>query len=194
MDRHSDTTQFIKARWIRPEDMRVYEEIGFDYFKISGRSQSTSWLLNAAKAYSSRQYQGNLRDILSIADPTTKYVDLLSSQAQTSSANPSPYLEFLMREDFRSFLQSQPPRVYINNKALDGFIDFFKDKDCLSGCSHCNYCRKIADKVVELNPSEVNDYVSILNKFLDALTSREFIPASTLPLLEFPAKQGQVRW
>lgn len=61
----NDPKKLIMARWIRPEDLSVYEESGFTRFKISGRVMSTSWLLRAVKAYAQRQYKGNLFDILS---------------------------------------------------------------------------------------------------------------------------------
>ncbi|MDH5781547.1 MAG: hypothetical protein OEZ07_03140, partial [Dehalococcoidia bacterium] len=73
-----------------------------------------------------------------------------------------------------------PPKVYIDNQALEGFIDFFKKQDCLSGCAHCDYCQKIANKVVTLDRREVDEYVSGLKNFLNDLTSsRIFHPVST---------------
>ncbi|MBN2531924.1 MAG: U32 family peptidase [Spirochaetales bacterium] len=59
-----DPKKLIMARWIRPEDLGVYEELGFSRFKISGRVMSTSWLIRAVKAYAERHYDGNLFDIL----------------------------------------------------------------------------------------------------------------------------------
>jgi collagenase-like PrtC family protease len=59
-----DPAKIIMARWIRPEDTGVYEEMGFTRFKIGGRNMSTEWLTRAVKAYSEKKYNGNLFDIL----------------------------------------------------------------------------------------------------------------------------------
>ncbi len=152
IDRLCDTSQIIKARWIRPEDIHVYEEIGIDFFKISGRAMSTEWILNAAAAYSSRRYQGNLYDILNALDPITKCA---------SPASPGTQITAI----------ASPPKVYIDNQALEGFVDFFKKQDCLSGCARCDYCQKIAHKVVKLDRREVDEYVAGLKDFLNDLTS-----------------------
>jgi hypothetical protein len=74
---------------------------------------------------------------------------------------------------------ASPPSVYIDNQALEGFIDFFKTKDCLSGCSNCHYCQEVADKVVKFDRHEIDKYMSALKKFLDDLiSSRIFHPVS----------------
>jgi collagenase-like PrtC family protease len=147
--RLSDTSQLIKARWIRPEDIHLYEEIGIDFFKIGGRAMPTEWIVNATAAYSSRRYRGNLYDILVALTPKVTWA------AQPGMQMTSP---------------GQPPRIYIDNQGLEGFIDFFKKQDCLSGCSSCDYCQRIADKVVQLDPDEARDYVSTLSRLLEDLT------------------------
>ncbi len=159
VDRLTDTSQIIKARWIRPEDIHVYEEVGIDTFKISSRSMPTESILRAAAAYLSRQYQGNLYDILHALNPTVKRASPGSSSIQTTTIG-------------------SPPKIYIDNQALDGFIEFFKRQDCLSECEHCDYCRKIADKVIKLDRREVDGYVAELKDSLNDLTSsRIFQPA-----------------
>jgi len=120
----------------------------------------TESILNAATAYSSRQYQGNLYDILNALNPTIKCASPTLSNIQITQIG-------------------SPPKVYIDNQALEGFIDFFKEQECLSGCSHCDYCQKIADKVVSLDRREVDEYVAGLKNFLNDLTSRIFHPVST---------------
>ena len=197
IERYSDTSQFIKSRWIRPEDIYAYEEIGIDSFKISGRSMSTEWILNAAQAYSSRQYEGNLCDILQVINTATKYANPLSPMTRIVEMGPKlarhkdliratkpstdlpPYLRLLESESFRSFLQAQPPETYIDNQALEGFLDFFKEQDCISGCGHCNYCQKVADKVVRLDQNETREYMSVLNRFLDDLTNSRIFKFNT---------------
>ncbi len=137
----SDTSQFIKARWIRPEDIPLYQELDIDFFKVGGRAMSTEWIVNATEAYSSLRYQGNLHDVLNNFSPKTKST------------------------------VASPPKVYIDNQALSGFIDFFKKQDCLSGCGHCHYCQEVADNVVKLDQAEADRYTSVLKKLLNDLSS-----------------------
>ena len=163
----TDKSQLIKSRWIRPEDIHIYQGMGIDFFKIGGRAMSTKWILNATKAYASLNYPGNLYDILSA----------LTSKLRSSESNlPGTQTNAI----------ASPPRVYIDNQSLEGFIDFFKEQDCLSGCSSCNYCQEIADKVIRIDRDEADKYISVLNNLLGELTSssmfraREFYAASNI--------------
>ena len=152
LDRLYDISQIIKCRWVRPEDVHVYEEIGIDMVKISGRSMSTERILNAATAYSSRHYQGNLYDILNVMTPKIDFSDSALPGVQNNVIGP-------------------PPKFYIDNQALEGFIDFFKKQNCLSGCGHCDYCQRIASEVVQFDREEVDEYIAMLTASLDNLSS-----------------------
>jgi collagenase-like PrtC family protease len=152
LDRLRDVSQVIKCRWARPEDIHLYEDIGIDMFKISGRSMPTERIVRAATAYSSRHYQGNLYDILNVITPKIGF---------TSSALPGE----------QSNGVGSPPRFYIDNQALEGFMDFFRKQNCPAGCSHCDYCRRIAKEVIQFDGDEVDEYVATLNESLDSLSS-----------------------
>jgi collagenase-like PrtC family protease len=152
LDRLCDISQIIKCRWVRPEDIHVYEEIGIDMFKISGRSMPSERILQAARAYSSRHYQGNLYDIMNVITPKLGF---------TSSALPGGQNNVI----------GAVPKFHIDNQALEGFMDFFRKQNCLSGCSHCDYCQRIAGKVIQFDRDEVNEYVATLNASLDNLAS-----------------------
>jgi collagenase-like PrtC family protease len=152
LDRLCDISQTIKCRWVRPEDIHVYEEIGIDMFKTSGRSMTTERILRAATAYVSRHYQGNLYDILNVITPKIGFGNSDLPGVQDNVIGP-------------------PPRLYIDNQALEGFIDFFKKQNCLSGCSHCDYCQRIANKVIQFDREEVDEYIAMLNASLDKLSS-----------------------
>jgi collagenase-like PrtC family protease len=152
LDRLCDISQIIKCRWVRPEDIHVYEEIGMDMFKISGRSMSAERILQAATAYSSRHYQGNLYDILNIITPKIGFINSALPGVQNNVIEP-------------------PPKFYIDNQALEGFMDFFGKQNCLSGCSQCNYCQRIANKVIQFDRNEVDEYIAMLNASLDKLSS-----------------------
>jgi collagenase-like PrtC family protease len=152
LDRLWDISQAIKCRWVRPEDIHAYEDIGIDMFKTSGRSMPTERILGTAEAYASRHYQGNLYDILNVITPKVGcgHSDL-------------PGVD--------SGVIGSPPRLHIDNQALEGFVDFFKKQNCLSGCSNCNYCRRIADEVIQFDHTEVNEYIGMLNTYLCNLAS-----------------------
>jgi collagenase-like PrtC family protease len=62
--RLTDPSQFIKAAWIRPEDIGVYEAMGYTTFKLLERGIPSSELLRRVKAYSERRFDGNLAELL----------------------------------------------------------------------------------------------------------------------------------
>ncbi len=66
--RASGPAQMLKLPWIRPEDLGLYEEMGFEAFKIWGRTQGEEWLLRVATAYARRRYEGDLNDLLDPVD------------------------------------------------------------------------------------------------------------------------------
>ncbi|MCW3138604.1 MAG: U32 family peptidase [Methanophagales archaeon] len=59
-----DPSQIMKSPWIRPEDLSEYERIGIEDFKIAGRANTVHWIINCIRAYSAREYEGNLLDLL----------------------------------------------------------------------------------------------------------------------------------
>jgi len=152
LDRLHDVSEVIKSRWVRPEDVSLYEEIGIDLFKITGRSMPTERILSAVTAYSSRHCNGNLYDILNVLTPKVGFVNHTSTGGRNVTMEP-------------------PPKVYIDNQALEGFIDFFEKQDCLSGCGSCDYCRKIADQAIQFDRNEVNEYITKLEASLSDLSS-----------------------
>lgn len=104
-----DKSEVIKSPWIRPEDLKVYEDLGIQTIKIAGRTFPTNWIMIIIEAYASGSFDGNLWDLI------------------------IPFLP-----------------IYVNNKSLDGFLDYFikKDFSCDVCCGKCDYCDKIADKHV----------------------------------------------
>ena len=152
LDRLRDVSQVIKCRWVRPEDIHIYEDLGIDMFKISSRAMPTEKILRAAKAYSLRHHEGNLYDILNVVPPKAGFTSSALSGEQSNGIG-------------------SPPRYYIDNQALEGFMDFFKKHDCSSGCDRCGYCQRIADKAIQFDRDEVDEYVAALNETLDNLSS-----------------------
>ena len=75
--RHNDPVELIKALWIRPEDLSLYENLGVTVFKIIGRERlSDIDLLKMVEAYFSRSYNGNLIDLIFGFSTTVKHLYL----------------------------------------------------------------------------------------------------------------------
>jgi len=183
MKRFSSPVELMKGRWIRPEDTHLYEELGIDTFKIGGRRMSTKWIINAVKAYHSRKYDGNLAELLDISqlgvDP-----DMRSPQYQAFLSG----AKMIKEEKLCQIGQLYPVRPYIDNNKLNGFIDFFKKQDCLSGCGDCNYCQQWADKVVRIDKQDAMRYISAVSALLkDLKTSKIFEE-------EGVAKKKEIAW
>ncbi|MHA1915001.1 MAG: U32 family peptidase [Promethearchaeota archaeon] len=170
----SNKEEVIKARWIRPEDLSHYEEIGIDTFKIAGRRMSSEWITRAIKAFSSRKYEGNLVDII---------------QGFTMSIG----IEKDPTSKFRQTVDTEPKsKLIIDNTKLDGFIDFFKTQDCVSMCDECKYCETWAEKAVFFDKKQAPKYVESIQDYLDDLiTSREFGIETAKPKEE---KEGGFKW
>ena len=50
--------------WIRPEDLKIYTDIGIDKFKIDGRGIPSNIILSVIEAYMDEKYEGNLFDLM----------------------------------------------------------------------------------------------------------------------------------
>jgi collagenase-like PrtC family protease len=170
IERLKNPHQLISSPWIRPEDIKQYENIGYDIFKISGRRMSTPWLLNAAKVYASRSLDGNLSEILDLpqlgltdgAQPVNLNM-VAEAQSKLNSTNTL------------KIGQLNPKRPQINNKALDGFIDFFVDGNCNDDCTECNYCKDFSRKAITIDASETKRQLSLYESiYEDLVTSTLF--------------------
>jgi len=184
IEKYSDLSQIIKSRWIRPEDLIIYENMGYDSFKISGRTMSTSWILRTINAYSSRNHDGNLLEILEGAtDVRTENLNPLSAIAQLArlgpelddnkegiierlrSGNTGIYQRLLDLDSFRLLLKTNRPSIWVDNKLLDGFIEFFKTKDCHWECAYCDYCERKVKEVITANEGEIAEYIFAVTNF-----------------------------
>lgn len=68
--------RLISSNWIRPEDIRFYEELGIDRIKLVSGGMSTEAICKIVRAYIDRSYPGNLYHLF--PDPEQKgeiYID-----------------------------------------------------------------------------------------------------------------------
>ncbi len=103
--------ELLKANFIRPEDIGMYEEMGVRIFKITGRSKRASWLPEVVEAYSSRRYAGNMIRLMGI-DPSMNAEEWI----YINNLALSGFLEFFpqtgVEEDEDSYCESWIQRLY----------------------------------------------------------------------------------
>jgi collagenase-like PrtC family protease len=138
-DVRNDFANLIRMRWIRPEDLHYYEEIGIDRFKIASRNKRTEWILRAIKAYSERKYEGNLLDIVSYPQ---------------GRAAPYALAKLGAEQEYQVLT-----KVYVDNtKFPSKWLEFFKTNDCdTRPCSECKYCDVVAEKVISVDGKPLSE-------------------------------------
>lgn len=156
-----DPVNYIRADWIRPEDVVHYEHLGYEEFKLTERNAPTDVLVLRARAYHQRRYDGNLLDLV-------QPYGFQSSGRKPPRRGPGwaarhflqlggvrwralPRLYELARQ--RGLLGSAGGSpVNIDNRALDGFMQRFVTEGCRErDCDDCRYCHAWADKVVQID-------------------------------------------
>jgi collagenase-like PrtC family protease len=174
----TDPVELLKSPWIRPEDIPHYEAIGYEHFKITERFKKTALLLEHVKAYENRRYDGNLLDLFTLPRKgafTPVHLEYFIKPEHVNIMKISE-LEKVFDLEVRELIQ-------IDNRKLDGFIEFFKKNDCnQTTCSACRYCESVFEKVAVVNEEGVKKASRRVRDFSDKLLTGEIfeIPASHL--------------
>lgn len=160
-----DPVNYLRSDWIRPEDIHLYEDLGYSHFKIVERNLPTPIMLKRLEAYTNRTYQGNLIDLV---QPYGHGKDGGSSQ-HYKKGRLKRMLNFIRPfkvnlrqlkqvEDLAKIkgmltpLEGESP-VVIDNQKLDGFLQNVWSKRCrYRNCDECLYCHKVAAEAVSVDP------------------------------------------
>lgn len=122
LGRNKNPANWLKMRFIRPEDLRYYNAIGINLFKLTGRTGSTDYIMKMLSAYMNEEWNGNL---LGLWKP----------------------LESIIHDKNEDFTAYDIP-----NDKLEGFIDFFVGGHCCDNevCGEtCKYCDKFYERYVK---------------------------------------------
>jgi len=179
---------YVRANWIRPEDLHFYEDLGYHNFKIVERNTPTRILLDRVKAYAERRYDGNLLDLVqNYAYPEDKFGDkakdaysyrrLIKYFAKPSQVNLVKFAKVIDFGRTASVLYPLrgPNPVHIDNRALDGFMERFRTEGCQDrDCETCRYCHAWADKAVRVDPEWKERMSGIYADLLGEIDSGSF--------------------
>lgn len=160
----------LMSRWIRPEDLHVYEALGYDEFKIIDRSRSTAWLLRATKAYADRHYDGNLLDILSLemlGDPSGFHSDIDNQvrERMRHYGKEERQVTLRMLKLRRRLLAFD---LSIDNAELTDFLSGFQKIRCAETyCEDCQYCHRYAQQAIRFDRAEAAALAKDIQDLLD---------------------------
>jgi collagenase-like PrtC family protease len=146
--------KIISSGWIRPEDISIYEGIGIDRIKLVDRQMTTEAICRIVKAYSERHYIGNLYDLFPGPSKSISFLwpNILKKLPFFFSQIPLFSRLLKMKKLVR------PEKIFIDNQALNGFLNFFLAGKCTGACEECGYCKKIAKETIKVN-SEYSNYI-----------------------------------
>ena len=162
-----EPVNYVRANWIRPEDLHLYEELGFHNFKIVERNTPTAILLDRVRSYAARRHEGNLLDLVqNYAYPADKLGPkakdaysarrLLKYFVKPRAVNLLKFRKVMAFGKAASVLYPRqgPNPVVVDNRALDGFLDRFRTEGCQElDCERCRYCHEWAARAVHVDPS-----------------------------------------
>ena len=164
-ERFSNPVEIVKARWIRPEDVAEYEAIGYQKFKVVERFKNTRALLHHTAAYAARRHEGNLLELLSLpnrghyVEPFGPYFNQPEHINVGKVMRVAGLLEFSMSD-----------LIQIDNRRLDGFLDFFKGCECEAAtCEECGYCERVAAEAVVHQREEALAHQRQYDAFIESM-------------------------
>lgn len=181
--RLTDKVNYIKATWIRPEDLALYEKIGYSNFKIVERSSPSDLLVKRTAAYARRSFEGNL---LELAGPVAKikkeqntpWIDRLRLILTMFRPFKIKIKSLLVLKEYvekvipHSYDRENSP-VYINNGLLNSYLSDFIKKECNSSeCQTCGFCEETASKTVTYQKANREEALALGSFLKKGLTDR----------------------
>jgi len=157
--RLEDPSLFVKAAWIRPEDIPAYEALGYSSFKLIERGIPSAELLKRVRAYSDRSFHGNLAEILmpygfsqALKKDRFWLLKYFFRPFQVSPFKMKPLYDTVRMQGMLFPRKGNPISIDSSRMPAD-FLEGFKKRDCsLLDCKQCGYCEAIAAEAVKVDP------------------------------------------
>ena len=180
-DKLNDPANYLRSEFIRPEDLGIYLDMGYDSFKVLERGAPTPALVGRVKAYTEGRYDGNLLDLIQpfgYKDKGKGYFSgglfnrwkYLFRPGTVSITKLMKLARLANKRGMLSPLEGEP--VYIDNKALDGFIAGFRGRDCRqTDCGACGWCASYAKKAVKVDEAYRSELLKLYEESFDEMYS-----------------------
>jgi collagenase-like PrtC family protease len=174
--RLKDPSLFLKAAWIRPEDIGEYESLGFTKFKLLERNIPSEDLIRRVVCYSHRQSPPDLAEILLPhgfkSEIQGMSLGLLRHFFKPREVNPLRLRQLYLlanKAGMLSALRSKIVRIKSAELPAD-FIKRVQNAPCPE-CSRCTVCSRLAERVVVFDEPARQDLIARLESFGKQLAS-----------------------
>lgn len=181
--KYLDPVNYLRSDWIRPEDISIYEQIGYTSFKLVERNMPTPILVKRVKAYSDRYFNGNLLELIQNfghADDERSFYNRgifwnMKYFLRPWSIYPHKLLKIrrlLKTTGILSRYKNKTPIFYIDNRKLDGFMEFFLNNNCrYISCKNCMHCSRFAEKSITIDEEMRKRCLQLYQQILDEMYS-----------------------
>lgn len=160
-----EPVNYLRSEFIRPEDLRLYTGMGYTSFKVLERGAPTEVMARRVRAYSEGRFDGNLLDLI---QPYGYKSDKKDGGGKISeglkfwkfffrprTVKLNKLLKLKRLAEMRGMLAPlEGDPVYLDNRALDGFLEGFRGRNCRTAdCNDCGWCASYAKKAVRVDAS-----------------------------------------
>lgn len=167
----------IKSQWIRPEDIKHYEDIGYFDFKLLERNAPTDVMVKRVMAYSKRTSPGNLIELIQpyafSKESKKEFGWQIKHFFSILIGRP------LMMRDLQRLLKKrgmlyplrENPLFLDSKKVPSDFLEEISKRDCslLGDCSGCGYCQSIAERAYTVKSDYKKECLDLYKKVFDQL-------------------------
>ncbi len=124
LQRYNKVSDILRLSWVRPEDIKVYEAIGINYFKLQGRHTFSRGgdPARTVECYFKEDFDGNLLDILSMFGTLNSF-------------------------DGKIFVDNKKLDGFLKPFAEEKLV-------CRKNCPDCKYCETAARKAIDYEKAE----------------------------------------
>jgi collagenase-like PrtC family protease len=181
----ADPSNYLRSEFIRPEDLDLYTEMGFTSFKILERGAPTAVLAGRVKAYAGRRFEGNLLDLIQpygykgapkgAAAGLANFRRLISYFFRPGVVKAAGLLRLKELAEKRGLIAGLDwDPVYLDNRALDGFLAGMKDINCReTDCAQCGYCESWTGKALRVDEQYRAEMLELYREVFSGMYSGE---------------------
>ncbi len=172
-----DPELLIKSQWIRPEDLHVYEDLGYSDFKLLERNAPTEVMLNRVVAYSKRTSPDNLMELIQpygFSQESKKEFGWLAKYF-ISLFLERPFrvgkLQKLLKKRGMLYSLKGDPLLLDSKKIPADFLEEISKRACSSSddCGDCDYCQKVLDASYSVDQNYKEECLSLYKDVFDQL-------------------------